>query len=83
MFCVFGTIDNPSRFLALKMKEVTTLALPALTETELREALIALDKFKDIGLRSSRFDPELPSGKVISFQRVDNEDGNDSEWVLK
>lgn len=65
------------------MKEVTTLALPALTESELREALVALDKFKEIGLRSSRFDPELPSGKVISFQRVDTEDGDNTEWVLK
>lgn len=58
------------------------MALPALTEEELRAALKALDQFKEIGLPSSRFDPELPSGKVISFQKLEGENGG-NEWVLK
>lgn len=55
------------------------MAVPALTETELREALEALEKYKSLGLKSSRFDPELDSGKSISFQKSDS----DNEWVLK
>lgn len=55
------------------------MAVPALSESELREALEALDKYKGLGLKSSRFDPELNSGKTISFQKNDNE----NEWTLK
>jgi hypothetical protein len=58
---------------------VTTLAIPALTETELKNALEALESFKATGLKSLRFDPELDSGTVISFQKKDSS----SEWVLK
>jgi hypothetical protein len=55
------------------------LAIPALTEAELRASLEALEAFKATGLKSSRFDPELPTGTTVSFQRKDS----DSEWVLK
>jgi hypothetical protein len=55
------------------------MAIPALTESELREAIAALDSFKAAGLKSSRFDPELDSGKSISFQKNDG----DNEWVMK
>lgn len=55
------------------------MAIPALTETELREAIAALDSFKAAGLKSSRFDPELESGKNISFQKSEG----DNEWVMK
>lgn len=61
------------------LKGVTTVAVPALSESELREALEALEKYKGLGLKSSRFDPELNSGKTISFQKNDNE----NEWILK
>jgi len=30
-------------------------------------------------LKTLRFDPELPTGTVISFQKKDS----DSEWILK
>jgi len=55
------------------------VAVPALTENELRAALKALEDFKAIGLNSLRFDPLLPTGVVVSFQRKDDSD----EWVLK
>jgi hypothetical protein len=58
---------------------VTTLAVPALTETELKAALEALEGLKASGLKTLRFDPELPTGTVISFQKKDS----DSEWILK
>jgi hypothetical protein len=55
------------------------LAIPALTESELREAIASLDSFKAAGLKSSRFDPELETGKTVSFQKNDG----DNEWVMK
>jgi hypothetical protein len=55
------------------------MALPALTESELREALASLESFKAAGLKSSRFDPELETGKSISFQKNEG----DNEWVMK
>lgn len=55
------------------------MAIPALTETELRDAIAALDSFKAAGLKSSRFDPELESGKTVSFQKAEG----DNEWVMK
>lgn len=58
---------------------MTALAATVLTESDLRAALESLDKFKASGLNSVRFDPQLPSGAVISFQRRDT----DSEWALK
>lgn len=54
------------------------MAIPVLTENDLRETILALDAFKASGLTASRFDPELPSGKTVSFQRTDEEG-----WVLK
>jgi beta-lactam-binding protein with PASTA domain len=61
------------------VKGVTTMAVPALTENDLRDALKALEAFKTLNLKTSRFDTELDSGTVISFQRKDT----DSEWVVK
>lgn len=55
------------------------MALPALTESELREAIQSLDAFKNAGLKSTRFDPELATGKTVSFQKADGE----SEWTMK
>lgn len=55
------------------------MAIPSLTEAELRAALESLDAFKNAGLRSSRFDPELPTGKTVSFQKAEDT----SEWVMK
>jgi hypothetical protein len=55
------------------------MAVPALTENDLRDALKALEAFKTLNLKTSRFDTELDSGTVISFQRKDT----DSEWVVK
>ena len=55
------------------------MAVPALTENDLRDALTALEAFKTLNLKTSRFDTELASGTTISFQRKDA----DSEWVVK
>lgn len=53
------------------------MAIPALTETELRAALEVLDTFKKAGIKAHRLDPELPTGTVVSFQKIEK------EWVLK